>query len=132
SSILHSAGTGKSELNSILSDRRHAMLWITGVLDKDFFGVKAGTALCEVAGNDPVKVMPYIDGDWSDIIDVPSDHIRPAHHKELWITVSAACLDWPEDMARAVSDGEVEQHPSNPALCRPSDAYLKDRGQVIG
>lgn len=108
------------------------MLWITGVLDNDFLGFKSGTAVCEVAGNDPVKVMPYVDGDWDDIVDVPSDSIRPAQREELWITVSAACLDLPEDMARAVSDGEVEQHPSDPDLCRPSDAFLKDRGQVIG
>lgn len=100
------------------------MLWITGVLTADCEGIDAGTPVCEVAGIDPVKVMPYRNGDWENIVEVPKSTIRRPAPDECWITASAACLDLPDDMGRAVEDGEAEQHPTDPYLCRPTQRFV--------
>ncbi len=100
------------------------MLWITGVLTADCKGIDAGTPVCEVAGIDTIKVMPYRNGDWENIVEVSKSIIRRPAPEECWITASAACLDHPDDMVMAVEDGEVERHPTDPFLCRPTQRFM--------
>lgn len=94
------------------------MLWITGILVTGCKEAEAGTLICDVLGDDPVWVMPYKDGDWGLMFEVPRSAIGEADRDMCWINTKAACLDLSEELNLAVENGEVELHPSDPSLCR--------------